>query len=274
MGYHFQLPKWESNDTQPWFRPFWTSPTKYCMSDLIFSHILKAFAASLIDETTWSTLKRKWRNITLDWACHSRLYCRKSQQGNRMVPSHTLRLACGMKQVPLFSCGAMWSKNHHFGDHDFWCRLQAIAQPILHCKNLGSWYWTDWTHNHKTLKEIIESHVCRAHYPSPRIFSTEISWQIFRKAEDPCYAQQRCMGYSCKNHGRRVASGNLIIPKRWSRRLWFATLMTHIERIFFFWNTLKLTEPETWWVGSWKHFIFWGRYNLINSCKLVLVLVG
>lgn len=28
---------------------------------------------------------------------------------------------------------------------------------------LGSWYWTDWTHNRKTLKEIIESHVCRCH---------------------------------------------------------------------------------------------------------------
>lgn len=181
-----------------------------------------------------------WRNITLDWACHSRLYCRKSQQGK----------TDGSIPHPSVTRRVVWSKCRCF--HAEQCDQRTITLGTMifgavfkqllnrYCTyNLGSWYWTDWTHNHKTLKEIIESHVCRAHYPSPRIFSTEISWQIFRKAEDPCYAQQRCMGYSCKNHGRRVASGNLIIPKRWSRRLWFATLMTHIERIFFFeipWN--------------------------------------
>ena len=228
-------------------------PNTACLN-LNSSYILKAFAASLIDGFPPGPPSKKVTKHRLDWACHSRLYCRKSQRGKRMESDQrTITLG-----TMIF--GAVFK--------------QLLNRTILHLNILGSWYWTDWTHNHKTLKEIIESHVCRAHYPSPRIFSTEISWQIFRKAEDPCYAQQRCMGYSCKNHGRRVASGNLIIPKRWSRRLWFATLMTHIERIFFFWNTLKLTEPETWWVGSWKHFIFWGRYNLINGCKLVLVLVG
>lgn len=165
MGYHFQLPKWESNDTQPWFRPFWTSPSKYCMSESKFFPYSKHLQLhSLI--YTWSTLKRC--DETPHWTELATLGCTAANlskaNGWVLPPTPFGHSRCGMKQVPLFSCGAMWSKNHHFGDHDFWCRLQAIAQQnYIALTILGSWYWTDWTHNHKTLKEIIESHVCRCH---------------------------------------------------------------------------------------------------------------
>ena len=155
-----------------------------------------------------------------------------------------------MKQVPLFSCGAMWSKNHHLGDHDFWCRLQAIAQQnYISLTILGSWYWTDWTHNHKTLKEIIESHVCCAHYPSPRIFPQKFHGKFSGKLRTQAMRSNDAWATP--------------IPKRWSRRLWFAILMTPHRKEDFFWNTLKLTEPiepEKWWLEvTWKHyFIFWG----------------
>lgn len=128
MGYHFQLPKWESNDTQPWFRPFWTSPTKYCMSDLNSSYIL-----SICSFTHWWNHlvhpQKMWRNI--GWTELATLGCTAanlSKATGWFHPTPFGHSPCGMKQVPLYSCGAMWSKNHHFGDHDFWCRLQAIAQ--------------------------------------------------------------------------------------------------------------------------------------------------
>ena len=141
MGYHFQLPKWESNDTQPWFRPFWTSPTKYCMSDLNSSYILEAFAASLIDETTWSTLKR----------------CDETSRWTELAT-----LGCTAANLSK----ANGSKNHHFGDHDFWCRLQANCSTELSILHLQFWAVDTGLIEHiitKTLKEIFESHVRRCH---------------------------------------------------------------------------------------------------------------
>lgn len=73
MGYHFKLPKWESNDTQPWFRPFWTSPTKYCMSDLNSSHIL-----SICSFTHW------WNHLV---------------HPQKKVPKHHVGLSLPLKAV-------------------------------------------------------------------------------------------------------------------------------------------------------------------------------
>ena len=198
-------------------------PNTACLN-LNSSHIL-----SICSFTHWWNHlvhpQKMWRNI--GWTELPTLGCTAanlSKANGWFHPTPFGHSPCGISRCRCFHAEQCDQRTITLGTMIF----GAVFKQLLnrYCTyNLGSWYWTDWTHNHKTLKEIIESHVCCAHYPSPRIFPQKFHGKFSGKLRTQAMRSNDAWATP--------------IPKRWSRRLWFAILMTPHRKEDFFeipWN--------------------------------------